>query len=172
MAKAPRGLGRGLSDLLQDISDTSVNDRPVKEDSLLAIENLVPSKFQPRQIIAEETLEDLATSIRSTGVIQPLLVRPLKTQNGEAPKYEIIAGERRWRAAQKARLTHVPVLIRDLTDSECMEAALVENMQREDLNPIEEAQALQRLSAEFAYSNKSLAEAGRLSTKDAQSPQS
>ena len=158
MAKSPKRLGRGLSDLLQDINDNSASEAPVKPDSSLAIDVLVPSKFQPRRDFSEESLDDLASSIKASGIIQPLLVRPVANGGAAPDKYEIIAGERRWRAAQRARLETIPVLIRDLTDSECMEAALVENMQREDLNPIEEATALKRLSQEFAYSNQALAD--------------
>lgn len=158
MAKSPKRLGRGLSDLLQDINDNSQAGTPPTPDSSLAIDLLSPSKFQPRRDFSEESLDDLAASIKASGIVQPLLVRPINDNGVETGKYEIIAGERRWRAAQKARLQTIPVLIRDLSDSECMEAALVENMQREDLNPIEEATALKRLTQEFAYSNQSLAE--------------
>jgi ParB family chromosome partitioning protein len=118
------------------------------------VEALSPNPHQPRKGFSPEALDELASSIRSSGILQPLVAR----RNGE--RYEILVGERRWRAAQRAGLTRVPVLLRDATDAEALELALVENLLREDLNPLEEADAYQRLMAEFGWTQEALA--GRL----------
>ncbi|HET6646351.1 MAG TPA: ParB/RepB/Spo0J family partition protein [Pyrinomonadaceae bacterium] len=140
-------LGRGLGALLS-ADQTSKAD----EQNEIAIESIVPSSMQPRTRFDEGPLQDLANSIKANGVVQPLLVR----QKGR--EYELIAGERRWRAAQLAGLTHVPVVVRDVPDEKVLELALIENIQREDLNPIEEAQAYRRLIDSIGLTQESLAE--------------
>jgi ParB family chromosome partitioning protein len=152
--EAPRRLGRGLAALLGDAAaPASVNAPGVQT---IAVASLEPSPFQPRRAMNEEALDELAASITQRGILQPLLVRPKPGAEGE---YQIIAGERRWRAAQRARLHEVPVLVRDLSDSDAMAAGLVENLQREDLDAIEEAQGFQRLLKEFKLTQDRLAEA-------------
>jgi len=124
----------------------------------LPVEALKPGKFQPRQHFDEEAIANLAESISVHGLLQPLLVRPLPgNAHRSQPVYEIIAGERRWRAAQKAQLHEVPVIIQDLTDNETLEIALIENLQREDLSPLEEAEGYQRLMDEFRHTQDVLA---------------
>ena len=145
-----RGLGRGLSSLLSSASESS-SEEPRK----LALTQLVPGKHQPRKIFDGNALNELAVSIRNQGVIQPLLVRLLP---GMPQRYEIVAGERRWRAARMAGLTEVPVIVTEYTDKEAMTVALVENLQREDLNPLEEAEALQALREAHGLSQEALAE--------------
>ncbi|HZI85992.1 MAG TPA: ParB/RepB/Spo0J family partition protein [Pyrinomonadaceae bacterium] len=140
-------LGRGLGALLS-AEQTSTAD----EQNEIAIESIVPSSMQPRTRFDEVPLQDLANSIKANGVVQPLLVR----QRGR--EYELIAGERRWRAAQLAGLTHVPVVVRDVPDEKVLELALIENIQREDLNPIEEAQAYRKLIDSIGLTQESLAE--------------
>jgi ParB family chromosome partitioning protein len=149
MAK-PKGLGRGLDALLGD------DDAPERQgDGLrtLGIDELQPGKYQPRSHMDTTALADLAESIKSQGVMQPILVRPL-TAGG----YEIIAGERRWRAARMAGLSTVPALIREIPDQQALVMALIENIQREDLNPLEEALGIQRLTQEFGLTHQSVAE--------------
>jgi ParB family chromosome partitioning protein len=149
MAKV-KGLGRGLDALLGD------DDAPPREDGNLrnlAIDELQPGKYQPRSHMEQETLGELADSIKTQGVMQPILVRPLT-----AGRYEIIAGERRWRAARMAGLTTVPALIKDIPDQQALAAALIENIQREDLNPLEEAIGIQRLVQEFDLTHQAIAE--------------
>jgi ParB family chromosome partitioning protein len=154
LKEQPRRLGRGLAALLGD----SVAPVPVTAPGVqtLSVADLEPSPFQPRRAMDEEALTELAASISQRGILQPLLVRP---KPGRPGQYQIIAGERRWRAAQKARLHEVPVLVRDLSDTDAMAAGLVENLQREDLNPVEEAEGYQRLIEEFKLSHDALAEA-------------
>lgn len=149
-----RGLGRGLSSL---IPDTPVKIKPTADadGQVLPIETLKPSPLQPRRRFAEEELNGLAESIRAKGVMQPLLVRVSDAMPG---MYEIIAGERRWRAAQLAGIHELPVIIRDLSDLETLEVALLENIQREDLSPLEEAEGYQRLIDEFGHTQQRLAE--------------
>lgn len=147
---SPR-LGRGLAALLGD-SPTANPTGP----STIPIEHLTPGPFQPRGPIDPQSLSDLIDSIRSRGILQPLLARPDPNQSG---RYQIIAGERRWRAAQAAGLHAVPVLVRPLTDDEAMAGALVENLQRQDLNAIEEAEGYKRLVEEFGKTQEALAEA-------------
>lgn len=161
MSKQPerRGLGRGLSALMADIgvsvADPNADDSPAarKPDTFLPIESIAPNPNQPRRVFSEDALADLAESIRLKGVLQPLIVRPVGTG------YEIVAGERRWRAAQLARLHEVPVIIRDYDDAEVLEVAIIENIQRSDLNPLEEAAAYRQLMDRFGHTQEKLAEA-------------
>ncbi len=150
----PKRLGRGLAALLGDAAvPSSVNAPGVQH---LAVDLLEPSPFQPRRTMAPEPLAELAASIAQRGVLQPLLVRPHPTEEG---RYQIIAGERRWRAAQQVPLHEVPVLVRALSDTDAMAAGLVENLQRQDLNPVEEAEGYRRLMTEFKMTQEELAEA-------------
>lgn len=146
-----RGLGRGLDALLGDMSD-----RPEKHHALhsLPIEYLQRGKYQPRKDLNPEKLQELANSIKVQGIIQPIVVRSI----GEN-QYEIVAGERRWRAAQLAGLSDVPVVVKSIDDHAAMAIALIENIQREDLNPLEEADALKRLLTEFTMTHQQIAEA-------------
>jgi len=138
--KIKKGLGRGLSSL---IGETKVEQATNK----LSISDLYPNKFQPRKIFDEDSLNDLEKSIKQRGIIQPIIVR----KSDESSKYEIIAGERRWLAAQKAGLHEVPVVVTEADDLKSLEFAIVENVQRNDLNPLEEAQGYQRLINDFSY---------------------
>ena len=151
MADKRPALGRGLSALIPDTPAPvpSPSERSLEIDSDL----LRPNKFQPRTQMDDERIEDLARSIRSNGIIQPIIVR--KVDNG----YEIIAGERRWRAAQRAGLLKVPVVVRDIPEERLLAVALIENIQREDLNPIEEAVAYRRLGDEFHLTQEQIADA-------------
>jgi ParB family chromosome partitioning protein len=152
--KDQKRLGRGLAALLGDAAaPASVNAPGVQT---LPVDCMGPSPFQPRRSMDEDALQELADSIRQRGILQPLLVRPTPGVSGS---YQIIAGERRWRAAQKARLHDVPVLIRQLSDADAMAAGLVENLQRADLNAVEEASGYQRLLNEFNMTQDQLAEA-------------
>ncbi len=153
-----RGLGRGLSALMADVNlDAAQKEeaRP-RRDQMLPIERLFPNPDQPRRDFAPEALAELAASIREKGIIQPLIVRERAAETGT---YEIVAGERRWRAAQLAQLHELPVLIRDLTDTEVLEVAIIENIQRADLNPVEEAAAYKQLMERFGHTQEKLAEA-------------
>ena len=141
MNKIKKGLGRGLSSL---IGETKVENKT----NNLSLAEIVPNKYQPRKNFDEENLNDLVNSIKERGVIQPIIVRKSNTNNS---KYEIIAGERRWLAAQKAGLHEIPVVVTDADDLKSLEFAIVENVQRHDLNPLEEAQGYKRLIDEFAY---------------------
>ena len=141
MDKIKKGLGRGLSSL---IGETKVD---IKENQIL-ISDLVPNKYQPRKIFDENHLEDLTNSIKERGMIQPIIVRQ---SSDDKTKFEIIAGERRWLAAQRAGLHNVPVVITEADDLKSLEFAIVENVQRHDLNPLEEAQGYKRLIDEFSY---------------------
>ncbi len=155
MIKRKGGLGRGLDVLLGAARGEAPSDLPPAETlRQLPVERICRGRYQPRLDLREDTLQDLAESIRAQGVVQPLLVRPL----GE-DRYELIAGERRWRAAQLAGLREVPAVIREVPDQAAIAVALIENIQREDLNPLEEAVALQRLAAEFALTHQQTAEA-------------
>ena len=136
-----KGLGRGLSSL---IGESKVEAKTNK----LSLSDIVPNKFQPRRIFQEESLQDLTNSIKERGVIQPIIVRKA---NSDPSKYEIIAGERRWLAARKAGLHDIPVVITEVDDLKSLEFAIVENVQRHDLNPLEEAQGYKRLIDEFSY---------------------
>ena len=141
-----KGLGRGLSSLLGDT-------KKKVETNKLPIKDLLRNKFQPRKTFNKESLDDLTNSIKEQGVIQPILVRPDKTNDD---KYEIIAGERRWLASLNAGLHEVPVVILDVDDVKSLEFAIVENVQRQDLNPIEEAKGYQRLVDDFNYNQDKL----------------
>ena len=148
MADKHPALGRGLSALIPDAPASPAQERSLDVD----IDLLRPNKFQPRTQMDDGRIEELARSIRSNGVIQPIVVR--KSESG----YEIVAGERRWRASQRAGLLKVPVVVRDIPDERLLAAALIENIQREDLNPIEEAHAYRRLSDEFGLTQEQIAE--------------
>ena len=150
----PKGLGRGLDALLGDDDTASRRDAM----ATLPVGAIRPGKYQPRTRMDEQALAELAASIRAQGLMQPLLVRPVASSNGR-DQYELIAGERRWRAAQLAGLTEVPVLVRDVPDNAALAMALIENIQREDLNPIEEAAGLQRLIEEFRMTHEQAADA-------------
>ena len=147
-----KGLGRGLSALFGDTS--SKEKKPISNQyNTAAISDLTRNPYQPRQNFKEEKLEELANSIRKNGIIQPIAVRPSKSGSN---KYEIVAGERRWLAAQRAGLHEIPITILDLSDVESLEVAIVENIQRDDLNPIEEAKGYKRLYEEFKYDHESI----------------
>jgi len=146
-----KGLGRGLDALLGDEQPpVRVEDNGLRN---VAVDELQPGKFQPRSQMEPEALAELAESIKAQGIMQPILVRALG-----AGAYEIIAGERRWRAARMAGLATVPALIKDISDSEALAAALIENIQREDLSPLEEAAGIQRLVQEFGLTHQAIAE--------------
>lgn len=157
-----RGLGRGLSALMADINvgleadaGPEAKGGSRRADTVLPIEKIVPNPEQPRRDFSPAALEDLAASIRQKGILQPLIVRP----RAGTDTYEIVAGERRWRAAQLAQLHEIPVLIRDFDDTEVLEVAIIENIQRADLNPIEEAAAFRQLMDRFGHTQEKLAEA-------------
>ena len=149
MADKRPALGRGLSALIPEQASPAINERSLDVDSDL----LRPNKFQPRTTMDESRIEELARSIRSHGIIQPIVVR--RVEDG----YEIIAGERRWRASQRAGLLKVPVVVRDIPEERLLAVALIENIQREDLNPIEEAQAYRRLVDEYQLTQEQIADA-------------
>lgn len=163
MIKKKGGLGRGLDALLgagaaaaavRGEPDDATSSIPVAETlRSLPVERIQRGRYQPRQDFREDTLQELAASIRVQGIVQPVLVRPLS-----GDRYELIAGERRWRAAQKAKLHKVPVVIKDLTDGEMLEVALIENIQRSDLTPIEEARGYERLMSEFSHTQEQLSQ--------------
>jgi len=144
--KLKRGLGRGLSSLLGD-------NTKITKSNKISIKDIVRNKFQPRKNFDKDNLEELTNSIKEQGVIQPIVVRPSKSVDG---KYEIIAGERRWLASQNAGLHEVPVVILNVDDIKSLEFAIVENVQRQDLNPIEEAQGYQKLIDDFNYNQDKL----------------
>jgi ParB family chromosome partitioning protein len=154
MSTNPR-LGRGLAALLGDAPAAEAETRPAAAASPLAItiDSLEPGPFQPRRNMAPDAMAELVESIRARGILQPILAR---RHPGEVGRYQIIAGERRWRAAQQAGLHEVPVLVRDLEDRDAMAASLVENLQRQDLNPIEEAEGYKRLMEEFGLTQEQL----------------
>ncbi|MCB4359949.1 ParB/RepB/Spo0J family partition protein [Quatrionicoccus australiensis] len=148
-----KGLGRGLDALL------SGSDKPQGDEQRnLPVERLRPGKYQPRTHMDQESLAELAASIKTQGVMQPILVRAVDSTPG-AERYEIVAGERRWRASQLAGLSEVPVLVRSIPDEQALAMALIENIQRENLNPLEEAQGLQRLIDEFGLTHQQAADA-------------
>jgi ParB family chromosome partitioning protein len=149
-----KGLGRGLSALLGEEADTPTAPEHTRVTHSVPIEQVSPGRFQPRQHFDDEEMNSLVESVRSKGILQPILVRrdPL-----HADAYEIIAGERRWRAAQRAQLHEIPVIVREFSDQEALEIALIENLQRENLSPIEEANAYQRLMDEFDHTQEALA---------------
>lgn len=155
MSTKKRGLGRGLDALLGNSTNTPASSNSESERLRdLPIESLQPGKYQPRSTMDKERLAELADSIRAQGLIQPIIVRPISRD-----RYEIIAGERRWRAAQLASLREVPCVVRETDDHAALAMALIENIQREDLNPLEEALALQRLIDEFQLTHQQTAEA-------------
>ena len=147
-----KGLGRGLSALFGDEKPIEIQANPSTLNKV-SISDLSRNPYQPRQNFSESKLNELASSIKKNGIIQPIAVRPKKSENG---KFEIVAGERRWLAAQKAGLHEIPVTVLDLSDVESLEVAIVENIQRDDLNPIEEAKGYKRLNEEFNYDHESI----------------
>ena len=150
MAKVKGGLGRGLDSLLANGADNSSGDRL----TTVAIKDIQPGRYQARVQIDDEALQELADSIKAQGVIQPVIVR----EHGLS-RYELIAGERRWRASQLAGLTEIPVVIKTISDETALAMGLIENLQRENLNPIEEAQGLKRLADEFGLAHETIAKA-------------
>jgi ParB family chromosome partitioning protein len=156
-SREKRGLGRGLSALMADVNIAdSAEAPPRRAEAMMPIERLRPNPDQPRRDFVRQNLEELAASIRERGVIQPLIVRP---DPGRPDAFQIVAGERRWRAAQMAQLHEVPVLVRDLDDTEVLEVAIIENIQRADLNPVEEAQGYRQLMDRFGHTQEKMAEA-------------
>lgn len=151
-----RGLGRGLSALMSDVAETesAVSAGPAAAERTVPIDQIAPNPDQPRKRFSDGDLEDLTASIKEKGVIQPLIVRQL-----EDASYEIVAGERRWRAAQRAQLHELPVVVREFTDVEVLEVAIIENIQRADLNPIEEAAGYRQLMDRFGHTQEKMAEA-------------
>ncbi len=151
-----RGLGRGLSALMADVSETETvaAKGPSAADQLVPIEQIAPNPDQPRKQFVQNDLDDLAASIREKGVLQPLIVRAIDDKN-----YEIVAGERRWRAAQMAQLHALPVIVREFSDIEVLEVAIIENIQRADLNAAEEAAGYRQLMDKFGHTQEKMAEA-------------
>ena len=159
-----KGLGRGLDVLLGGNEPPAASGANAPSErgpaQMLAVNRMQPGRYQPRTRMDETSLQELAASIRQHGLMQPIMVRPLDAAGqGPSARYEIIAGERRFRAAQAAGMTEVPVIIRDVPDEQALAMALIENIQREDLNPLEQAQAVKRLIDEFHYSHEQAAEA-------------
>ncbi|SHJ03866.1 ParB/RepB/Spo0J family partition protein [Wenxinia saemankumensis] len=154
----PRGLGRGLSALMSDVAPVQGDESGAarRPDTRLPIESIEPNPDQPRRRFDEGHLRELADSIREKGVIQPIIVRAAPGQEG---RYQIVAGERRWRAAQMAQLHDMPVLVRDYTDTEVLEVAIIENIQRADLNPVDEAAGYRQLMDRFGHTQEQLAQA-------------
>lgn len=152
-----RGLGRGLSALMADVKSDqqSIDPAARRPDLMVPVEKLIPNPQQPRRDFPAGALQDLADSLRQKGVIQPLIVRAI----GSSGQYEIVAGERRWRAAQIAQLHELPVIIRDFDDTEVLEVAIIENIQRADLNAMEEALGFRQLMDRFGHTQEKLAEA-------------
>ncbi len=162
MTKKPlkqRGLGRGLSALMADVSEDTApktDSTPTRPDLLVPIEKVFANPDQPRRSFDKDQLEELSASIAEKGIIQPLIVRE---KPGGAGEYEIVAGERRWRAAQMAKLHDIPVLVRDFTDIEVLEVAIIENIQRADLNPVDEASGYNQLMEKFGHTQDKLSQA-------------
>ncbi len=153
----PRGLGRGLSALMADVApeaDGRISSEPRRPDLKVPIEKLQANPDQPRRRFAQEQLDELAASVKEKGIIQPLIVRSIA-----GGQYEIVAGERRWRAAQMAQLHDIPVIIREFDDTEVLEVAIIENIQRADLNAVEEAAGFKQLMDRFGHTQEKLAEA-------------
>ena len=156
MKKRPSGLGRGLSSLLGEVAQEAAvapGESTRGAVQLIPVASIEPHPGQPRRIFQEESLVELAASIQARGVIQPIVVRP------HGHRFQIVAGERRWRAAQRARLHEIPAIVREFSDEETLEVALIENIQRQDLNAIEEAQAYKRLVQDYSHTQEEL---GRL----------
>ena len=160
VGKQKRGLGRGLSALMADIEpnpkEVLKTATSTKFETLVPIEKINPNPNQPRRYFAENDLNDLADSIRSKGIIQPLVVRPHPNKNGE---FEIVAGERRWRASQIAQIHQIPVVVREFSNEDVLEIAIIENIQRADLNPIEEAAGYRQLMEKFGHTQDQVAQA-------------
>lgn len=155
--KKSRGLGRGLSALMSDVTPEESTQAPAKRpDLIVPIERVQPNPDQPRRTFAEDALEELAGSIAEKGIIQPLIVRQSPS---DPDMFEIVAGERRWRAAQRAKLHEIPVLLRDYDDTEVLEIAIIENIQRADLNPVDEAAGYKQLMDRFGHTQDKLASA-------------
>ncbi|MFP6708872.1 MAG: ParB/RepB/Spo0J family partition protein [Alphaproteobacteria bacterium] len=153
-----KGLGRGLSALLaEDPDDQPALDR-LRSSRTVPVENLVPNRYQPRQLFDRDEINALAQSIRENGILMPILVRRIG-ESHDGNTFEIIAGERRWRAAQEAQLYEVPIVIKDLDDNKALEVALVENVQRQDLTPLEEAEGYRHLMDEFSRTQEDVAQA-------------
>ena len=150
-----KGLGRGLDALLASDIETAISTEAMRT---LNVAQMQPGKFQPRSYMDDAALQTLADSIKAQGIMQPILVRQINSESG-ADKFEIIAGERRWRASKIAGLNEVPVLVRDIADESALAMALIENIQRENLNPLEEAQGIKRLIDEFGMTHEKAAEA-------------
>jgi ParB family transcriptional regulator, chromosome partitioning protein len=156
MNPPPKGLGRGLSALLGEAAAGTAGDAAQRPTKMIAIGSIRPGRFQPRRSFTPQDMEELVASVRQQGVLQPVLLRkdPKNPQG-----FELIAGERRWRAAQQAQLHEIPAVVREFTDREALEAALVENLQRADLSAIEEARAYRQLAAEFGHTQEKIADA-------------
>ncbi len=155
--KKSRGLGRGLSALMSDVAtEDAPQTAPKRPDLVVPIEQVQPNPDQPRRTFAEDALKELAASIAEKGIIQPLIVRQ---SPADTDLYEIVAGERRWRAAQMAKLHDIPVLLRDYDDTEVLEIAIIENIQRADLNPVDEAAGYKQLMDRFGHTQDKLASA-------------
>jgi len=148
-----RGLGRGLSALMADVAPVPEAEASGRSYQMMPVDRIAPNPDQPRRDFSPEALADLTASIRQKGVVQPLILRPLPDGG-----YQIVAGERRWRAAQMAGLHEVPVIVRDFDDAEVIEIAIIENIQRADLNPVEEAMAYRQLIDRFGHTQEKLAE--------------
>ena len=163
--KSKNRLGRGLAALIGELdqpvsaAQPAETSEPMRADNRVPIEHIRANPANPRRHFTPGELDDLTGSIREHGIVQPILVRPVKEGDLAGAKYEIVAGERRWRAAQKAGLHEVPVVIRELEDKQALEIAIIENVQRSDLNPIEEAQGYQQLIDGYDYSQNELAQA-------------
>lgn len=150
-----RGLGRGLSALMADVAPAQSAATPAVRDQLIPIEKIHPNPDQPRRVFVQSELEELAASIREKGIIQPLILRA----HGPEGQYQIVAGERRWRASQLAQLHSLPAVIREFSDQEVLEIAIIENIQREDLNPLDEALGYRQLMDRFGHTQEKMAEA-------------
>ena len=150
-----KGLGRGLSSLMGDTESVQSTASASTSETTISIAKLRPSPLQPRRIFDKNSINELAESIKSKGLVQPILVRPSNTNQGD---YEIIAGERRWRAAQVAQLHEIPAVVRNLNDTESLEIAIIENVQRSDLSPIEEAAGYKKLMESYNHTQEKLSE--------------
>ncbi|MGB5245213.1 MAG: ParB/RepB/Spo0J family partition protein [Woeseia sp.] len=163
MSAPKKRLGRGLDALLsggvKSVAPSEAQGPSTQSVDEMPVTALQPGRYQPRLTLAEDSLAELANSIREQGVLQPLVVRPVANATTKEITHEIVAGERRWRAAQLAGLAVVPVMVRDLDDQSALAVALIENLQREDLNPIEQAQSLSRLAEEFSLTHQQVADA-------------